>query len=240
MGQILVVDDDADIRNLTLKIFSHTNHQIQTAKDALEAMEILSAHTFDLLLTDGNLPYYSGLELVKTVRHDPRFKNLKIAMLTGLRSRKDIENAIRLGINDYIVKPLDIELFINKVDQLLKHKSSHHPHQLQLPLLSSLRKATLLREVEVTMVSENGLTLLTSHEPQVGELLELETELFQLMGIPAPQTQVQGVMKMNGGRSWNVQLKYLNLNKESKQKIRSWLFSRQDFQPKTYEDIHHK
>src|ERR1700735_1237149 len=106
MARILVVDDDGDIWKLVERVFAPGGHAVVTAPDAYQAMDKLDHVDFDLLISDANMPHFSGFELVQTVRKNPRFQNLSIAMLTGLRERKDIERALKVGVDDYIVKPI--------------------------------------------------------------------------------------------------------------------------------------
>src|SRR4051812_10592644 len=103
MARILVVDDDRDILKLVERVFTQAGHIILTADDAFKAMTILESTDFDLLISDANMPHFTGFELVQTLRRNRRFQNMAIAMLTGLRERKDIDKALKAGVDDYIV-----------------------------------------------------------------------------------------------------------------------------------------
>src|SRR5210317_1448319 len=107
MARILVVDDDPDILRLADRVLSMGGHIVFRAQDAVRAMDLLNSSMFDLLISDANMPHFSGFDLVRHVRNNKRFNNMAIAMLTGLRERKDIERAVRAGVDDYIVKPID-------------------------------------------------------------------------------------------------------------------------------------
>ena len=123
MVRILLVDDDPNILRLGEKILSHANYEVHVAESALGAMDILNSNRiFDALISDANMPEYSGFDLIKTIKKDRRFDNLAVAMLTGLREKKDIEKAIHAGVDDYIVKPLDPLLFLKKVENLFSKK----------------------------------------------------------------------------------------------------------------------
>ena len=69
------------------------------------------------------MPHYTGFELIHTVRNNPKFKHMSIVMLTGLRERKDVERALTVGVDDYIVKPIDPLLLIQKVNSLFEKKA---------------------------------------------------------------------------------------------------------------------
>src|SRR3954454_16418039 len=102
MGRILVVDDDPDILKLAEAVLVSAGHTVFVAEDALRAVDWLNHIEFDLLLSDANMPHYSGFELVNTIRNNDKFKKMAVAMLTGLRERKDVERAVKMGVDDYI------------------------------------------------------------------------------------------------------------------------------------------
>ena len=71
MARILVVDDDADILKLAEQILTAAGHTVIVAEDALRALDWLGQMSFDLLLSDANMPLYSGFDLINTVRENP-------------------------------------------------------------------------------------------------------------------------------------------------------------------------
>ena len=68
MARILVVDDDTDILKMAEKILVSAGHTVFTAEDALRAIEWLNNITFDLLLSDANMPHYTGFDLINTIK----------------------------------------------------------------------------------------------------------------------------------------------------------------------------
>src|SRR5262249_28829124 len=120
MARILVVDDDKDILKLTERVFPQARHTVFTAEDAFKATDFLDHLDFDMLISDANMPHFSGFELVQTLRRNQRFERLAIAMLTGLRERKDIDRALKAGVDDYIVKPIDPMILMTKVQALFE------------------------------------------------------------------------------------------------------------------------
>jgi len=128
MARILLVDDDRDIRELGRALLTTSGHDVAVADGVLATLQILQQSPIDLLIADVNMPQHSGFDLVRTIKGDGRWPNLIIAMLTGRRERKDIETALALGVNDYIVKPLNPHLFLKKVEDLLeRHRPEDRP-----------------------------------------------------------------------------------------------------------------
>ncbi|MCB9073463.1 MAG: response regulator [Bdellovibrionaceae bacterium] len=122
MFHILLVDDDADVRRLVKKILEKAGHSVIAVENGLSALGELNENHYDLLLSDANMPQYNGFDLVRAIRRLPKHKDLIIAMLTGRRDKNDIQKAVELGVNDYIVKPVDPEVLVNKIQKLLESR----------------------------------------------------------------------------------------------------------------------
>ncbi|MCC7404187.1 MAG: response regulator [Bdellovibrionales bacterium] len=226
MARILVVDDDPDILKFAEKVLTTSSHSVMTATDAMKAMELLNVAHFDLLLSDANMPHYSGFDLVKTLRNDKRFQSMAIAMLTGLRERKDIDRAIRMGVDDYIVKPIDPLLFIKKVEALFKNKPPMEMPEVKFTETSELRHAALMVPGEVVAMSEMGMTLISPHPTPVGTILEINSPIFELIGISPPPVRVISNDRQDHDVRWLVKVTYMGATEAMLQKIRAWVFSK--------------
>lgn len=122
MLHILLVDDDADVRKLVKKILETAGYSVVTVDNGLSALSELNDNNYDLLLSDANMPQYSGFDLLRAVRRLPKHRELAIAMLTGRRDKEDIKMAVENGANDYIVKPVEPNVLLFKVQKLLENK----------------------------------------------------------------------------------------------------------------------
>lgn len=223
MGRILIVDDDPDILKVTNQVLSKVGHTVFVAEDALRAIDILNSAEFDLLISDANMPHYSGFDLINTLKGDDKHKDLTIAMLTGLRERKDVEKALAAGVDDYIVKPLDPLLLIQKVDSLfLKRPPAKHP---EISLLgSTLGHATIHRQIMVESVSELGLRVISDVPIDEGMVIDLDADFFKSIGSEPPPMRVLNVENTSNGQ-YRAQLIFLGAREAFLQKIRRWLYS---------------
>ena len=93
--------------------------QIEEAGDGVAALKKLSAETFDLLLTDINMPIMDGLKLVSLIRNDPQYKSMPIIVVTTEGAQLDRERAIAIGANEYITKPIQTARIVEVTRQLL-------------------------------------------------------------------------------------------------------------------------
>ncbi len=93
---------------------------IQEAVDGKDALAKLLAGDFDLLMTDWNMPNMNGLELVVAARAEDKLKSIPILMVTTRNMKEDIVNAIKMGVNGYIVKPFDAKTLNAKIQEIMQ------------------------------------------------------------------------------------------------------------------------
>jgi two-component system chemotaxis response regulator CheY len=89
------------------------------AGNGKEALRILGEQRIDLVLLDWNMPELSGLDFLKRVRGQEAFKNLPIIMITSESARYNVVEALKNGATDYIVKPVNEKIFIEKLSKVL-------------------------------------------------------------------------------------------------------------------------
>jgi len=115
--KILVVEDVAPMRNFLKAVLEQSFEDIvvATVPNGNEAIRALLQDEFDLVICDWEMPGMDGLTLVQLVRKEPEWKDLPIIMVTAKSEKQDVLQAINLGINDYIVKPITITGLAAKV-----------------------------------------------------------------------------------------------------------------------------
>jgi len=116
--QILIVDDEPDIRELleiTLNRMGNTTH---AAADLTEAYSLLGKHRFDLCLTDMRLPDGNGIELVKHINQ--QYPELPVAMITAHGNMESAIEALKAGAFDFVSKPVDLQILRNLINSALK------------------------------------------------------------------------------------------------------------------------
>jgi len=119
--KILIVDDSPTMRRILVNTVIKAGYlSIKEAEDGKDALAKMMAGKFDLLMTDWNMPNMSGLELVEAVRADANFKGIPILMVTTRNLKEDIVNAIKSGVNGYIVKPFDAKTLNAKINEIMK------------------------------------------------------------------------------------------------------------------------
>src|SRR4030067_974303 len=106
--KIMLVDDSRTIRNIQKNVLTQAGHtEISEAADGVEAMKLLGEDRPDLMLVDWNMPNMDGITLVRTVRE--KDKILPIIMVTTEAEKSRVIEAIKAGVNNYVVKPFTAE-----------------------------------------------------------------------------------------------------------------------------------
>lgn len=128
--EILLVEDNPDDLEMTLRALRKANlaNRIQIARDGVEAMDFIfgeGAHAGrkvengpKVILLDLKLPKIDGMEVLKRVKGDPRTKVIPVVVLTSSKEQKDVVESYQLGVNSYIVKPVNFERFAAAVSDL--------------------------------------------------------------------------------------------------------------------------
>lgn len=128
--EILLVEDNADDLELTLRAFEvhKLANRVHVARDGQEALDFLFGTgqlgrpgprmVPKVMLLDLKLPKVDGLEVLRAVRADPTLARLPVVILTSSREESDIVESYDLGVNSYIVKPIDFEKFAETVRTL--------------------------------------------------------------------------------------------------------------------------
>ena len=102
--KVLVVDDCPDSRRLIRLVLERLGGvEVVECTDGIQAIERLGAFAADLIIVDFDMPRMNGVTFVKTYRHQDR--RTPIIMLTGVNEKAFVVEAIRVGINDYVIKP---------------------------------------------------------------------------------------------------------------------------------------
>ena len=104
MQRVLVADDSVTSRMLLKNIMEAAGYHVTTAVDGVEALATLRRESFDILVSDVEMPRMSGFELTTKVRADGRLGELPVVLVTALGSREDRDRGIEAGANAYIVK----------------------------------------------------------------------------------------------------------------------------------------
>ena len=129
LGRILLVEDDTKDVELTMTALEEYNlaNEVVVTSDGEEALDYLhcrgkykerSSENPAVLLLDLKLPKVDGLEVLKEIKSDAKLKMIPVVVLTSSKEEKDMVASYRLGVNAYVVKPVDFHEFVNAIKEL--------------------------------------------------------------------------------------------------------------------------
>lgn len=121
-AQILVVEDESEIRELIVLHLQREGHSVTEAENAERAMAAIGAKHFDLVVLDWMLPGASGLDLARTLRQRPELRATPILMVTARADTHDIVAGLEAGADDYLTKPFDPPVLLARMRALLRRK----------------------------------------------------------------------------------------------------------------------
>lgn len=120
MPNVMVVEDSQTMRQLiTFALKRLPDSNVVEAVDGADALNKLSAGTFDLILADINMPVMDGLKLIGLLRSDPKYKDIPIIIITTEGAEEDRKRAMKIGATAYLSKPIHTHELLKIVGELL-------------------------------------------------------------------------------------------------------------------------
>jgi DNA-binding NtrC family response regulator len=120
--KILVVDDEVEFASALAERLNLRNYDTKTASNALEALSSIHKDRPDVVLLDLRIPGMDGIEILRTIKqYDPA---IEVIMLTGHGDRESVEEGMKGGIFEYIMKPIDIGELTSKIDKARKKQNN--------------------------------------------------------------------------------------------------------------------
>jgi DNA-binding response OmpR family regulator len=118
MPNILIVEDNADMRELISTVLENNGHHIIEASDGIEALNLLDNNYVELIIADIMMPNMDGYELTKSLR-DADY-NMPILIVTAKDQFTDMQKAFLYGVDDYMIKPINLKELVLRVDALMR------------------------------------------------------------------------------------------------------------------------
>ncbi len=119
MANILVVDDENDILEMTGIMLASSGHEVLTASDGETALEMVKNNEIDLVILDAVMPGMHGLDVCRTLKRDPKTRRIPIIIFSALGTGVDMMLDDKDKADDYISKPFTRKVLLEKVNQQL-------------------------------------------------------------------------------------------------------------------------
>lgn len=182
---ILVVDDEDGIRQALTRFLTRLGYQVQTAANATEALERQGAHHPQAMLCDVRMPETSGVELLpKMLARDP---DLAIIMLTAIDEPRTAIECLKLGAQDYLIKPVDLEeLEVSLQHALRQRQLEVDRRELEQWLAREVAVRTRELEERSTVIEDIALDALAAAGDWEGTVAAL-SKLAEELGAPVEE-----------------------------------------------------
>ncbi len=131
--RVLLVEDNDFNQEIVEELLERAGINVVVASNGQEALALLEQECFDLVLMDCQMPVMDGYEATEAIRSIPALKDLPVIALTANVMKADVDLIRKCGMNDYLAKPLDIDLLYNKIHHWLKDKTIRRDVSRQLP-----------------------------------------------------------------------------------------------------------
>lgn len=169
MSKILVVDDDRAINELIKVNLTLAGYSVVQAYDGVEGFALAKQELPNMVILDVMMPNVDGYTVAQRIRQCESIKNMPILMLTALSDITDKGKGFDIGIDDYLVKPFDMEELKMRVKAILK-RSNQLPESLATKELLVLGEITLLPETYSVKIGDN-----------VAKLTPIEFDIFNIL-----------------------------------------------------------
>jgi CheY-like chemotaxis protein len=196
--RLLVVDDVEDNRNLLRRRFTRLGYEVLEAEDGAKALAMCATYPFDLVLLDIMMPGIDGLEVLKRLREVHSDTSLPIIMVTAKSASEDVVEALLMGANDYITKPVDMEVASVRVEMQLRRKSaedaSRAAHRELEQTLAGLAEAVEQAQHRAAILGDGGIE---ARAPLTG-VLGAATVLTRVCDTPELKRMIESIESARG------------------------------------------
>jgi phosphate regulon transcriptional regulator PhoB len=174
LKRIIVIDDEADIRELVTYNLKKEGFSVDTSPDGETGLSKIRKHLYDLVILDLMLPGIQGLELCKILRNDPKTSNIPIIMLTAKGEEVDKILGLEMGADDYITKPFSPRELIARVKAVLR-RTKHKTEEEKILKIGNLE---IDKERYIVTISGNQVKLSATEFKLLVYLAERKGRVF--------------------------------------------------------------
>jgi two-component system response regulator ResD len=183
-GSVLVVDDEPTIAEVVSRYLERAGYRTRVAYDGIQALELVAKQRPDLVVLDLMLPGVDGLEVMRRLREQDR-ERIALILLTAKGEESDRIIGLRLGADDYVVKPFSPAELVARVDAVLRRVDTSPAHEAPIELSDMTIDAAARRvfvrgeEVQLTQREFDVLLFLARHPGQAFSRNQLMDAIWQ-------------------------------------------------------------
>jgi two-component system cell cycle response regulator len=192
-NKILTVDDSKTVRIIVRKTFKSYDCEILEAGNGVEGLALAAKAMPDLILLDVTMPVMDGVEMLTKLKADPQLKGIPVMMLTAEGGRDHVLKIAKIGVRDYIVKPFEEDVLIEKAGRMIQEGLKHTPWKVvgaatqgeaidfcsKTPPDVAMVSLTLPEESAFALFRLMRTNVKTKYTPVFGLVVKTETAILQ-------------------------------------------------------------
>jgi two-component system, sensor histidine kinase and response regulator len=182
MSQILVIEDEQEIRQNLVKILEYEGYTALGAEDGRAGVALAKQHRPDLIICDIMMPALSGYGVLIELRRNPRTAAIPFIFLTAKSTKKDIRQGMQFGADAYLTKPVDLDALLVQVATILLQQESDVSKQLETLRVNLARALPPGLQAPLTAIigfsgvlAEAGIEML----PKPDEIIAMQTAIYE-------------------------------------------------------------
>ncbi|HEY6379587.1 MAG TPA: response regulator, partial [Candidatus Dormibacteraeota bacterium] len=138
MTKLLVVDDEPSVRKLIKRFFESRGFEVAVAENGIQGWQMTRDYGPDVVLSDVSMPEMDGYELTRTIRRNPQTAAVAVILLSAHRDADAMVAGYECGADDYVPKPVDMEVLRHKIDALMRRAVASHAQPMSGPTTGKL------------------------------------------------------------------------------------------------------
>jgi two-component system phosphate regulon response regulator PhoB len=184
--RLLIVEDERDMADLVAARLRKEGYQVDAAYDGAAGLDAIRAQPPDLVLLDIMMPVLSGTDVLAEIRRDPRTAGAAVIMMTAKGREADVVAGLKLGADDYIVKPFSMAVLVARVEAVLRRAaaaaSSNHGALAVGPIRIDVERHAVEVEGQAVLLTLTEFRLLAALAAARGRVLTRDQLINQVMG----------------------------------------------------------
>ncbi len=213
---ILILDDDVDIINLIIKVLDnagHTTHYATTTNSFFEQLKTIGPH---LIIIDNKLGHgeKEGIHIIQKLKKDPNYKEIPTFLISSSPSKNLVTLATQLGAEEFITKPLQVNILLQKVKKSLKF------HELPTINFSIPQKIQCQTEAEIMQMGEAALRVKGPVKYSENIELKIESSFLDKLGCQACRYKTNPSHRVVGPGEYINEIRIKGVKEETARKIR--------------------
>lgn len=215
---ILIVDDDGDMLKLLNKVLTAAGFHVLMASSPEEGRKILSTEPPHVILSDLHMEPENGFSFIQSIRAQKQFNTIPILVLSALNDFNSVKKAIALGVNDYVIKPLQAPMLLRKLRKALLNKDfvRWDAPVGQEPVVE------IAFDAQVSSIGETGCYLKGPFKITSGKEIKIEASEFITMDLDKVHHRASNFLKVYQAGGFLNDITFVGINETSASKIRQF------------------